>query len=70
MQGKYQITNFQDQIKSLNLTTDLKTKQKIKKEKIHLPIMQKDIRQVSFIPFQDEIAWRSKNLWRLPLESL
>lgn len=32
--------------------------------------MQKDIRQVSFIPFQDEIAWRSKNLWRLPLESL
>jgi hypothetical protein len=66
MQGKYQITNFQDQIKSLNLATDLKTKQK----KIHLPIMQKDIRQVSFIPFQDEIAWRSKNLWRLPLESL
>lgn len=32
--------------------------------------MQKDIRQVRFIPFQDEIAWRSKNLWRLPLESL
>lgn len=28
MQGKYQITNFQDQIKSLNLATDLKTKQK------------------------------------------
>lgn len=33
MQGKYQITNFQDQIKSLNLATDLKTKQKKKERK-------------------------------------
>jgi hypothetical protein len=43
MQGIYQITNFQDQIKSFNLATDLKTKQKKRRKKSICPQCKKTL---------------------------
>ena len=68
MQSKHQIKSFPDQIKSLNLTADLT--EQTKKENSYTPIAKTNIKEVNFIPFHDEIAWKSKNQWKRPLEIL